>query len=119
MWKLLDLELAEASDSDKEREREPGHTQRFGPGLWLTSENTEFKDEQGKRRKLHLYPLLPFKIHRVSALSLLCPPPQCTPPIGSGNAGPAAPFHQLLPAEPSVGGRRCRCFQTRAFFITS
>lgn len=47
--------------TEKERAREMGHTQRFGPGLGDNrerSENTDFKDELGKKRKLDFYKLL-------------------------------------------------------------
>lgn len=47
--------------TEKESVREMGCTQRFGPGLEVSqesSENTEFKDELGKKRKLDFYEVL-------------------------------------------------------------
>lgn len=47
--------------TEKERAREMGRTERFGPGLGLNqekTENTEFKDELGKKRKLDFCALL-------------------------------------------------------------
>ena len=47
--------------TEKERAREMGHTQWFGLGLGVNqerSENTEFKGELGKKRKLDFYELL-------------------------------------------------------------
>jgi len=47
--------------TEKERAREMGHRQQFGPRLGVhqeRSENIEFKDGLGEKRKLDFYELL-------------------------------------------------------------